>query len=423
MGRIRSCGKRALRFLKSTRGRILLLAVAVLMVMVALNVFWVVPSARAKLVESKRQKTAEETHTAWSLLDHYHRLEAEGVISREEAQERAKEAVRCLRYGPEMNDYFFIIDYRPAMIMHPFKPEMEGNDLSDYKDPKGNALFVNMVEVCRSSGEGFANYFWQYKYDASRIVEKTSYVKSFQPWGWIVGTGIYTEDVAETVNPWRNTIALVFGFLALLGLVGAYFFTGLISRNLERLKASARNLYHAVVHGDLLHREDPSAVGEEYRDLVREMNSIADLFVNYIESRPAPTFALDREKRVRYMNSAGLSFIGKSLEQVKGRPCSEVFPHGACGTPQCVGERCLASRESVSREFGMRHGRKDLIINSTALPIQGAEGEVESCFELISDLTRVREEERRKGKIAEYQNMETEKLISAMESLSTGDLD
>ena len=413
----------AIRFFRTTKGRILFLAVAVLLVMVALNVLWVVPSARAKLVESKRQKTLEETQTAWSLLEHYHGMEEAGMITREEAQARAKEALRSLRYGPEMNDYFFIIDFRPAMIMHPFKPEMEGSELSDYKDPKGNALFVKMVEVCRSSGEGFANYFWQYKDDASRIVEKTSYVKSFQPWGWIVGTGVYTEDVAETVNPWRNTIALVFGLLALVGLVGAYLFTATINRNLERLKAAARNIYDSAIHGDLLHREDPAKVGWEYRDLIKEMNSILDLFANYIESRPAPTFTVDREGRVRYVNSAGLDFVGKSMEQVKGQRCRDVFHHGACGTSECVGERCLSSRKSAGGEFTMAKDGKELIINANALPIYGAEGEVESCFELISDLTRVKAEEQRKEKVQEFQSRETEKLISAMESLSMGDLD
>ncbi|WP_287152426.1 methyl-accepting chemotaxis protein [Candidatus Solincola tengchongensis] len=410
----------AVRFIKTTKGRILLLATAVLLVMVALNLLWVVPSARGKLVESKRQKTMEETQTAWSVLDHYYNLESKGLISREEAQSRAKEAIRSLRYGPEMNDYFFIIDFRPTMLMHPFKPEMEGSDLSDYKDPKGNALFLKMVEVCRDSGEGFANYFWQYKDDANRVVEKTSYVKSFQPWGWIVGTGIYTEDVAETVNPWRNTIALVFGLLALAGLVGAYLFTDLINRNLERLKSSARNIYQAVIHGDLLHREDPSAVGEEYRGLVREMNSIVDLFANYIESRPAPTFTVDREGRVRYINSAGLKFIGRTLDQVKGSRCRDVFPHGACGTPDCVGERCLASRQSAGGEFAMRLDGRELIINANALPIAGAEGEVESCFELISDLTKAKAEERRTKKLGEFPAGETEKRSTAMESLSLG---
>ncbi|MEJ5187015.1 MAG: cache domain-containing protein, partial [Candidatus Geothermincolales bacterium] len=410
-------------FLETTRGRIMALAVAVLVLMVLLNLAWVVPSAREKLVESKRQMVREETRTAWYILRHYHQMEVEGSISREEAQRLAKEALRSLRYGPEEKDYFFVIDFRPVVLMHPFKPEMEGSDVSDYQDPKGNRLFQKMVEVCSRDGEGFANYFWQYKDDANRIVEKTSYVKAFQPWGWIVGTGIYTEDVAETVNPWRNSIALVFGLIALLGIICAYFFTRLISRNLDSLKRTAKTIYEEAIHGDLLFRGDPEAVGEEYRDIVREINSIIELFTRYIESRPAPTFTVDREGKIRYANSAGLKFLGASLEQVVGKPCREIFHHSACGTPDCVGERCLSSLKSAAGEFTLNKDGKELIINANALPIFGADGEVESCFELISDLTKAKLEERRKEKVQQFQSQETQKLISVMESLSQGDLD
>ena len=57
-----------------------------------------------------------------------------------------------------------------------------------------------MVEVCKQEGSGFVEYMWQWKDDASRIVPKLSYVKGFEPWDWIIGTGIYIEDVKEEIS-------------------------------------------------------------------------------------------------------------------------------------------------------------------------------------------------------------------------------
>jgi signal transduction histidine kinase len=85
------------------------------------------------------------------------------------------------------------------MIMHPYRPDLEGRDVSDFIDPSGKRLFVEMVAVVEMHTAGFVDYFWQWKGDPKKIVSKISYVKGFAPWGWIVGTGIYVEDVREEI--------------------------------------------------------------------------------------------------------------------------------------------------------------------------------------------------------------------------------
>jgi methyl-accepting chemotaxis protein len=93
--------------------------------------------------------------------------------------------------------------------MHPFRADLDGKDLTGFKDPAGKALFVEMVQVCRDKGEGKVDYIWQWKDDKTRLEPKMSYVKAFAPWGWIVGTGVYVNDVAEQISSIRKTLLLV----------------------------------------------------------------------------------------------------------------------------------------------------------------------------------------------------------------------
>ncbi len=111
-------------------------------------------------------------------------------------QKKAKNLVKSLRYGPEMKDYFWINDLHPKMIIHPYRSELEGKDLSNYKDPEGRHLFVEMVKVCKEKGEGFVEYMWP-KSGKDKPVPKLSFVKLFKPWGWIVGTDVYIDDVEK----------------------------------------------------------------------------------------------------------------------------------------------------------------------------------------------------------------------------------
>ncbi len=117
----------------------------------------------------------------------------------EEAQETAIAMIKNMRYGSEGKDYLWINDFRPYMIMHPFRSDLNGKDVSDYSDPTGKRLFVEMAQVCERSGQGFVHYIWQWKDNAQKLVPKISYVKTFKPWKWILGTGIYIEDVNEGI--------------------------------------------------------------------------------------------------------------------------------------------------------------------------------------------------------------------------------
>ncbi|EPN64344.1 histidine kinase, HAMP region: chemotaxis sensory transducer [Pseudomonas syringae pv. actinidiae ICMP 19096] len=169
----------------------LILVVSVLMLLVLAATL--LRQTHEDLYRAKSEKTMHVVQTASGILTFYQGLEAAGSMTREAAQQQALKEIKGLRYS--QNDYFWINDLRPVMIMHPTNPKLEGQDISTIKDPDGFAVFNEMVALVKSKGAGMVNYRWP-KPGASEPVKKTSYVQLFQPWGWILGSGVYVDDVA-----------------------------------------------------------------------------------------------------------------------------------------------------------------------------------------------------------------------------------
>lgn len=173
---------------------------------------WLQLRTSAWIYDAKREKTMHLVQSAWGILDFYGSQAAAGRMTTEQAQESARQVLKSLRYG--QNDYFWINDLRPRMIMHPTNAALDGQDLTDYKDPAGLRVFVKMAEVCADRGEGLVEYIWA-KPGASVPMPKISFVKLYRPWGWIVGSGIYVDDVTAEIR------AVLLALLAAGGLVSA----------------------------------------------------------------------------------------------------------------------------------------------------------------------------------------------------------
>ncbi|KPY80187.1 Histidine kinase, HAMP region: chemotaxis sensory transducer [Pseudomonas syringae pv. tagetis] len=181
----------SMRSLSISRRLWLILVVSVLMLFVLSATL--LRQIHNDLYQAKAEKTMHVVQTASGILTFYQGLEAAGSMTREAAQQQALKEIKGLRYS--QNDYFWINDLRPVMIMHPTNPKLDGQDISTIKDPDGFAVFSEMVAIAKAKGAGMVNYRWP-KPGASEPVKKTSYVQLFQPWGWILGSGVYVDDVA-----------------------------------------------------------------------------------------------------------------------------------------------------------------------------------------------------------------------------------
>lgn len=207
---------------------------------------WVYPRFRKTVYEAKYIKTRHLVETASTLVDHYVKLAESGAMTSSEAQTAAKNAVKTLRY--DENDYFWINDMTPVMIMHPMKPELDGKDLSQVKDKKGTHLFVEFVKTCRKSGSGFVKYYWP-KPGQSEPAPKISFVSLIPQWGWVIGSGIYIDDVEKEISDMFNVILGMVVLIATAGLALSYWMTrsvaGPIKSTIERLNAGAGEMASA----------------------------------------------------------------------------------------------------------------------------------------------------------------------------------
>lgn len=167
--------------------------------------------SHSKLENERKSGLAQMDAIAMAIFQKYYKVEQSGAMTREQAQTAAKEVISAMRYGG--SGYFWINDMHPTMIMHPIKPELNGTDLSQNKDPNGKFIFVEFANTVKKSGQGFVDYYWP-KPGAAEPVLKYSHVVGFEAWGWIVGTGVYADDLAALY--WQNAL-----WAALACLVGA----------------------------------------------------------------------------------------------------------------------------------------------------------------------------------------------------------
>lgn len=165
-----------------------------------------IPLFERSMMDRKKETISELTNAAWSVLSEYQEACQKGEINLLEAQEKASEHIGKMRYGNEQKDYFWIITNSPKMIMHPYRPDLNGTDLSNFSDNHENKLFVDAAELVKNEGEGFIQYYWQWKDDASKISPKLSYVKGFSEWNWVIGTGIYLDDVEMEISQLKKTL-------------------------------------------------------------------------------------------------------------------------------------------------------------------------------------------------------------------------
>ena len=224
---------------------------------------------RSDLYKAKQLMTQNIVETSLGILSHYQQLEASGAMSKADAQKAAMEQVKVLRYGED--DYFWINDMGPTMLMHPMRPELDGQDLSKTKDPNGKELFNEMVKVARQQGAGLVEYEWA-KPGEKNPVPKISYVELFKPWGWIIGSGIYVDDVEKEFQGYMVRFSLIGLAIAVLLAVIVAVLIRSITQPLRHSMQAMANI--ASGEADLTRELDVSG-NDELTALGRDFNTFS----------------------------------------------------------------------------------------------------------------------------------------------------
>jgi PAS domain S-box-containing protein len=194
-------------------------------VFVAAIYFLFVPEFERQIMAEKVAAASDLTSVAVEAIRSYHREAESGRFDLDTAKTRALSRLQSLRYGADGKNYFWVQTADPIMIMHPYMPELNGVDLSDFTLQSGRRVFVEFAEAAQEPGGGHVQYYWQYKDDESIQGEKVSHLRPYAPWGWIVGTGVYLDDVAPQLAVMRNRLiffaAVPLALCTLLGLIAA----------------------------------------------------------------------------------------------------------------------------------------------------------------------------------------------------------
>ena len=220
----------------------------------------------SSLIENKQKTPQSVVELAWGIVEHYHQKVSSGLLSEPEAQQRALEHIKSLRY--DEIEYLWVNDMDHVMLMHPIKPALEGKSLYELKDPEGTYLFREFVTVVRADGAGFVDYYWP-KPGFEEPVHKISFVKGYKPWGWVIGSGLYTDDVREEVNAIVLREAISLSAIVLV-IFGALYLVNLsITRPIKSNTAMMKDI--ASGEGDLT-RELAEHGNDETAGMARDFN-------------------------------------------------------------------------------------------------------------------------------------------------------
>ncbi|MFP4146814.1 MAG: methyl-accepting chemotaxis protein [Halorhodospira sp.] len=225
------------------------------------------------LLEEREQGAANVAEAAAAVVAHYGSRAEAGELDEEEAKARAVEAVRAMRYNEHQDgsrEYVWINDLEPRIVMHPTSPELEGEAVGDFEDPAGNRLFQEAATVAEREGSGFIEYQWPMPGEEEPVA-KSSYVELYEPWGWVIGSGVYVErSQAELFGfakhfAWQITIVV----LIVAGFVGA------VSRSISRPLNRTVHEVHDLVGNTVDLNHSLSVIGrDEIADVSASINRL-----------------------------------------------------------------------------------------------------------------------------------------------------
>ncbi|MDG9759797.1 methyl-accepting chemotaxis protein [Pseudomonas sediminis] len=364
-----------LRSLSISRRLWLILALALLTLI--LQGAYMLRQIHSDLYLAKSEKTEHVVQSVAGILKYFHDLESAGSLDREQAQKQAMEVIRGLRYAGQ--EYFWINDQTPVMVMHPTNPKLEGQNLSSFKDPDGKALFNEMVAITRSQGAGQVDYRWP-KPGASDPVPKISYVELFQPWGWIIGSGVYVDDVQAEFKA-QALKAITIGFLIAVLLTGlVVVITRSIVQPLQAAVDAMANI--ASGEGDLTRNLDTHG-RDELTALAAHFNAFTDKLRHVIRQMLDSAGSLDQAARsLGDISSEAQRHSQQQAQQMElvATAVNEV----TYGVQDVAKNAEHASSEMHTAEDQARHGQQN--IEASLRQIDHLSGTIDKAVEVIQSL-------------------------------------
>jgi methyl-accepting chemotaxis protein len=377
------------------------MALLVLLSIVATLLVGVIDAWRTRdmLLDDRKVKTQHVVEVAYGIVESFQKQAAAGSLSEEDAQKAALAQLNTLRYGGK--EYFWVNDMTPRMVMHPAKPELNGKDLSGMADPNGKHLFVAFVDTVKRDGAGFVDYMWP-KPGSENPVAKISYVKGFAPWGWVIGSGIYLDDVDAIF--WGIVLTQGGVLLGIIALVGTS--SILIARSITRPLGNATGSMVRLAQGDksieVAHTELKSEIG----DLAR---ALAIFKQNALEMDRLAGERAEQEQRAVEDKRATMLTLADSFETTVRGVVSQV---SSASTEMRASAGTMAdSTKDTSSRAGVMAGAADVAYSNTQSVAAATE-------ELSASIREISQQVANSAQIASHAVAEAKRTDTTVTALS-----
>ncbi|BFM49163.1 methyl-accepting chemotaxis protein [Marinomonas sp. THO17] len=299
---------------------------------------------KSSLLNEKYAQTKHVVETATGVLTHFYSLEQSGELTKSQAQKYAMETIKGIRYAG--SEYFWINDYNAVIVMHAVKPELDGKDLANLEDPNGKKLFSEFVKVVKAQDAGFVDYLWP-KPGNDLPVEKISYVKGFEPWGWILGSGIYLDDVDAQFQAGVITLGSSSLIVILLALLLSVLILRSIILPISQIQTALENISHGS--GDLTARL-PVSGNDQLTTIATSYNT----FVERLTDTLNKAVSLNKQVETKSKELKEVAFKTKAITQQR--------------------EGMFTQMTDAIREVD---GFKNEVISNTQSTLESAQGTVE----------------------------------------------
>ncbi|WP_240486744.1 methyl-accepting chemotaxis protein [Hyalangium minutum] len=321
-----------------------------------LQPLYILPAIRAQHNDDRERALRQVVELAYGVLEANEARVRAGELTTEQAQTEASRLLQQLRYGD--SEYFWVNDLSTRLVMHPHLPDMLGQDQSGYRDSQNKAVFVDIVKLVQEQGAGFISYMATRPGETTPL-PKESYVKLFAPWGWVVGTGVYVEDLDKEVAELQQRLLLAVGAAMLLALLVGMAFSRAVVRPVRELASAA----HRVEQGDLnatvpVHSEDElGQLGHAFNTMVqgvREMvKGLADVAVSTVADADRIRRFADNLSKATREQSDQLLQLAESVQQMS-RGLSQDAEQALTAADAAAGNGRMAEEGGVAVQAASR---------------------------------------------------------------------
>ncbi len=284
----------------------------------------IIPTLEKNLYNEKIESTKRLTELLYSDLMSRQEDIKNGLVNEKKYKLQVLKRYDKFRFGKKNNDYFWIIDERGYVILHPYVKSIENKDPKTVKGPDGqplNILIDKMKYIADHSSGGTIEYYWQLKDNPNILAKKMSYLKKFEPWDWVIGAGVYIDEIEDDIKLWRTRL-IFFGILLVLITIVINVLISIsgIRSKIEEEKAQ-----------------------KKYEDSKEIYQSIFDI---------SPFFLLIQklsDSSYMMVNKAFCDFIGKNMDDIIGKKPDEIG-------------RSVDNNELINKETLIKQGKLDNVI-------------------------------------------------------------